>query len=645
MRRGLAGSEKTSTVFPQNQGPRRRERRRFSIEWRARKAFGERALDIRSLAPRIDPWLRRFGALLLVVFALIYYGQYYRSDLNLGGEGGTEGVIAMRLNEGALPIVDTFLGYNVMWFYPIAWLFRAVGPDYVALRIYFFAICLAMAVVAFLTVRRVTGQGWLAVGTGLLIVLIPGMLFRNYMGFLPVLNAYLLLQAFVLESRPGRSAAWRWIWWALAGLGLGLTLLVRVDLGLFIGVIATGLVVLYPLGVRGEFRRRLVGAVAAGAVLCLGVFATHFPVYLDAANRGFGAEFLGQYPTEVSRLRYQFNKDVMAAAPEPASDWRRVANQAPAASDGGDVTRPRESLGSLFEQESFYDAAFVIALHLPLAISAIIFIFAGAGLAWAIVARDRERRASSLTCLVTLGCALTLFPQYYFFRPDTPHLSEFMCPFLVAMVCASWHAVRWSGSSWALRVPSWAFVGLCLIGEGLYFYHSFPKESAGTIAASRKRSHEFIGDNGVRVWLKRREQERIAAIYEAVSVHSQPDDWVVTFPYSPTINFMTNRRSYLRNLYNDNASVESESKWIQNAIRDIREKRPAVIVISDEDINQTEYSRFKNWAAPVRDHVRMNYVLIGVFKEYEIFVRPDRLTPDYQPKGGVNAVEMGGPQA
>ncbi len=603
---------------------------------------------MRSLAPRVDSWLRRFGPLLLLVFALFYYGQYYRSDLNLGGEGGTAGVIALRLNAGELPFVDTFLGYNVMWFYPIAWLFRVIGPDYVALRIYFFAICLVMGVIAFLTVRRVTGQGWLAVGTGLAIVLIPGMLFRNYMGFLPMLNGYLLLQALVLDARPGRSGAWRWIWWLLAGLGLGLTLLIRVDLGLFMSVIATGLVVLYPLGVRGEFRARLIGAVAAGALLIAGVFATHLPVYLDAERRGFGAEFLGQYPTEVSRLRYQFGQDVLAATPGPASDWQRIAQVSPVASPpdgGGDVTRPRESVDSLFAQDSFYDASFVIALHLPLAISAIIFVFAGVGLAWAIIARDRERRAAALTCLVTLGCALTLFPQYYFFRPDTPHLSEFMCPFLVAMVCASWHAVRWAGSSWSLRVPCYAFAGLCLLGEGLYFYHSFPKESAGTIAASRKRSHEFVGDNGVRVWLKRRERERIASIHEAVSIHSEPDDWVVAFPYAPTINFMTDRRSYLRNLYNDNASVENEARWISRAITDIRDKQPAVIVISDEDINQTEYSRFKNWAAPVRDHVRMSYVLVGVFGEYEIFVRPDRLTPDYQPKGGVNAVELDGPRA
>ena len=63
---------------------------------------------------------------------------YYRSGLNFSGEGGTVAIVAMRLLDGQRPIVDTFLGYNVMWFYPVAWLFKLTGPDYTALRIFFF---------------------------------------------------------------------------------------------------------------------------------------------------------------------------------------------------------------------------------------------------------------------------------------------------------------------------------------------------------------------------------------------------------------------------------------------------------------------------------------------------------------------------
>ncbi len=30
------------------------------------------------------------------------------------------------------PIVDTFIGYNVLWFYAVAGLFKITGPNYIA---------------------------------------------------------------------------------------------------------------------------------------------------------------------------------------------------------------------------------------------------------------------------------------------------------------------------------------------------------------------------------------------------------------------------------------------------------------------------------------------------------------------------------
>ena len=68
-------------------------------------------------AELVVPWL-------LAGFAVFYYSLYVNSGLNLGGEGGTAGVVAMRLLAGQRPIVDTFLGYNVMWFLPVAGLFK-----------------------------------------------------------------------------------------------------------------------------------------------------------------------------------------------------------------------------------------------------------------------------------------------------------------------------------------------------------------------------------------------------------------------------------------------------------------------------------------------------------------------------------------
>ncbi len=71
-----------------------------------RRFFGEPGHRFRQGV--VMPWL-------LTGFAIVYYSLYVTAGLNLGGEGGTAGVVAMRLLAGQRPIVDTFLGYNVLW--------------------------------------------------------------------------------------------------------------------------------------------------------------------------------------------------------------------------------------------------------------------------------------------------------------------------------------------------------------------------------------------------------------------------------------------------------------------------------------------------------------------------------------------------
>jgi hypothetical protein len=49
-------------------------------------------------------------------------------------------------------------------------------------------------------------------------------------------------------------------------------------------------------------------------------------------------------------------------------------------------------------------------------------------------------------------------------------------------------------------------------------------------------------------------------------------------------------------------------------------------VVNNRDINKTEFSRFKNWAAPVHEFLQSNYVPQGTFfEDIEVFVRPDRV--------------------
>src|ERR1700748_2236478 len=107
---------------------------------------------------------RRWLPWLLLVIAVAYYATYALSGLDLGGEGGTTAVIAQRLLDGQRPFVDTFLGYNLLWFYPLVWLFQIFGPNFTVVRIFFFVLSIITSLLAYRTVRRVSGSAVLAFG-------------------------------------------------------------------------------------------------------------------------------------------------------------------------------------------------------------------------------------------------------------------------------------------------------------------------------------------------------------------------------------------------------------------------------------------------------------------------------------------------
>jgi len=245
-----------------------------------------------------EPTARLVVPPLLLIFSLVYYSLYVVSGLNLGGEGGTAAVVAMRLMDGQRPIVDTFLGYNVLWFFPVAWLFEITGPDYFALRCYFFAFCVASGLLVYFTVHRYTQSAWYSAIPAVLAILIPGMLFRNYMPFLGILNAYLLTSALVVRRE---SFVRTLLWVAAAGVGLGLTFLFRIDLGMFCSAIFIGLCLLYPLGETTPGRVKIA---LASLLTGLGMAVlVHAPFAMDARARGYGDAFLSQYTGWAHMLR------------------------------------------------------------------------------------------------------------------------------------------------------------------------------------------------------------------------------------------------------------------------------------------------------------------------------------------------------
>ena len=596
---------------------------------------------VRSAALMIENFLGRWGWALLAIFAFIYYSQYYRSGLNLGGEGGTNAVLALRLMEGQRPIIDTFLGYNLLWFYPIVALFKVTGPDYTALRIFFFVICAINALLGFAVVHAATRRAWLAMVTGMLLVLVPGMIFRNYMGLIGVLSMLVLLKAYVLPAGSERS---RFRWMLAAGAAMSLCFLLRIEPSLLLTVVWLGLAVLYPLGSRQDFRPRLRASLGGTMAALLVFVAMHGVFHAHAEARGFGRQFVGQYTAMIGYFGYELSqqwaglRSKPVAANEPVEKEVPASKPAPVAATMPKTKAPDQSewvqdrlgrppLGDVWKAKRQRDRYFGVCLYFPVFWSVSFVAIALGMLATAVLRGNAENKGRALTILTTTGCALSLFPQYFFFRPDAPHLSEFMVPFFPAVACSAgavWDAARGSnGVLWRRLV--WIPVVLSTLLVPLYLKAIMPRESAGTWF-HQGATVEFSAANGVRVKLPASEVRAMEGLRDAVLAHSAPGDHVVCYPYAPTVNFMTDRRSYEHNLYIDDATAGTD--FMRGAIERATTMRPAVFVIDNRPINGTEPSRFSNWARPFMAYLEANYRLAGTFnygrRELYVYVRPDK---------------------
>jgi hypothetical protein len=152
---------------------------------------------------------------------------------------------------------------------------------------------------------------------------------------------------------------------------------------------------------------------------------------------------------------------------------------------------------------------------------------------------------------------------------------------------------------------------------GLYAIKGWQTDSAGSIAASRKRHLEFAGLNGVRVKLNPQELTRNTLLRDAILSHSKPGDYVVCYPYFPMVNFMTDRPSYEYNLYSDNALPSRQ--FFDQAKLNIERFHPAVIVIGTGKVNDTESSRFQNWASETYAYIKEHCTLVASDEEVEIY--------------------------
>jgi hypothetical protein len=593
---------------------------------------------LKAIPSTAEAFLQRWGFALLVLFAFLYYGAYCNTGLLLSGEGGSNALLASRILEGWRPIVDMFVGYNLLWFYPIAGLFKITGPHMLAMQIFFMSLSLITGALGFHLVKKTTGQAWLALLAGGLMILMPGAMFRNYMGFIGTLASFALVFGYVV---PASTRLRQCLWMAFCGAALSVCFLIRIEPSLLIAVIWIGLVILYPIGIRGAFVRRL-KVVVIGTVLALVAFAAvHAPFVVHAHQRGFGREFLNQYVQFFGLFQWELKKEIQkargavhlefshpegsatlkAGLPLPVATVTVVSQDSESA--GRDGRRGRPDLNELIKWKG--SPFFTLSIYFPVVASAT-SAFAGTLLFLFGIARGHERgKFFGLLLLTTTGTALSLFPQYFFFRPDSVHLAEFMVPFYPALACAAF-AGWWIFQNFrthTARVIGLVLPILCGLQVIVAFNSLYGREGSGSIRLARGRTAMFHAPGGIDFRVKPAELRDWEGLRDALLRHSQPGDFLITYPYVPLLNIMAQRPSYQFKLYVDNAT--ESANFSKNAIADFEKNKPALVVINNRDINKTEISRFKNWAAPFYQHIANEYVLEGTyFGRIEVFVRPDK---------------------
>lgn len=594
------------------------------------------------------------GLLFLTVIGICYYGIYWRSGLLLGGEDGLAAVIAQRLNAGERPIVDTFLGYNVGWFYPIAWLFKVFGPSYLLLRCWFFLLGLSAGLAAFAIVLGVTRRSSLAFLTGLAVILMPGAIGRNYMGLLGALGMLGILRVFIIP--PDQSFS-RVLWMLGAGISISLAWIIRIDLGFFQTILFFLTLFFFLLKPETGFPKRLLHSAIASLVLMTVFLSIQLPVYRNAMLQGYGPQYAQQYliwPTmirdgvrQVLSSFIKSGKHGLTTAPDTSTTSITRKSESSAIAFDGEATGASEHetsasyntaslkrppIGDIFHAQRFNDRIFALLIYLPLP-SSILFIL------WGLVLTFRSwlQRSVSMwlnggVLLVSTGSALVLFPQYFFWRPDMIHLAEFMVPFMVALVLGvslALHEFRRTGP--LTRFGLFVIIAMASLDLGIYLVKGWQTAGAGSIASCRRRHLEFKALNGVRVKLNAEELSRATLLRDSVLSHSKQGEYVVCYPYLPMVNFMTDRPSYEYNLYADNALPAEQ--FFDQAKSNIQIHHPSVIVIDTGRINDTEASRFSNWASKTYAFIKDHYSLVASDKEVEIYAlnpgSPQQLSPSH----------------
>ncbi len=556
----------------------------------------------------------------LAAVGLVYYGQYYNCGFTYSDEGSVL-LVTVRLLAGDRPFLDIKLGYGPMWFYPLVLLFKATGVSFIVLRIYFFSLALLTSLLAYLTVQIQTGRTQLAVAVALINLLVPGTVHKTYIPLIVVANMLFVSVIVLARKRVARKLIFS------ASLIASVSFYIRPDIGL--GMIFIVISALTINAVSHSRQPEQATSLATRFILPIGagVLTPTLPLLLLAYRQGFLSPFLNLF------LRpFEMVKWVLGLA--RTGSFGGAEGGLP---EGVGTTLARTPLSSILEVGP--ERLLGILTYLPL-LSLMIIAASGCSKIVQQVAQKRPvTEGEAVGILALLGLAYSAFPQFFFFRPDGAHLSQFMPGYvtLVGVYLGGWLFARRSGfrsrsrglipALNTLRPLRRSAVGFLLtLHICLYAWFGLRQPSTGSIALSSGRTEKFEAANGIDVFVSPGEKRLFSETIRVIDEYTREDDSVLCFPYCPGFNVMTNRATFGRYLYVDDAILIRDPGWQQQMVDEIKAEEPPLIIVGNQALNGTEISRFPNWATQVMHHIRSNYTHSVKIQQFDFYARNDRLT-------------------
>lgn len=508
------------------------------------------------------------GALAMAVMAFLFYGSYAGAGYNIADDGHYAQV-AYEFLLGTDPHTIRF-GYGLLWHKLGEWLFLITGPSHTAVRALFFAVMGGTAVLVWTTLRQLSSGAFLAGVAAALTLVVPAYPATAFYGFCTLLNIAAQLP---LARRSGTAKA---VDMVLPALALSVTFQIRADFGYVFSLPLAAMILdaslASPSGTRAGRFVRLTGTVG------LTVAAGHMPLVLLAIKGGYLDLVFAEY------VRYP--KAVVLII-------LRLLHLEPAAVGGAGTLLQRVSPRALWQGPPDRAALALLVYGCPAVITAFAIFEA---IALPKTPRDARNARARVDGVILVG-ALASFPHYFLYRPDLPHVANFMPGFLVL---AALFAGRW----WNAAVGGW-WRGAALPGgfavltpSLIYLWAGLSGPGTGSLVLARDRIVPFDGPNGIHVRLTPDEHALLTALRDVVLANSRPGDRIVCLPFCPGLAFLTERRMLLREHYVDDSLLVTDPGWIERSIALTDAERPPVVVTFDWALNGTELSRVRNWAGP-----------------------------------------------